>query len=72
MRAYDPRDGDAVVDLVVAAGMFGREEAGFLADGALHEGTTARPASWRTPRDGHGLASVLPHRPEEAADRPST
>ena len=69
MRAYDPRDGDAVVDLVVAAGMFGREEAGFLADGALHEGDDGATCLVEDAEDGHGLASVLLYRPEEAADR---
>ena len=69
MRAYVPGDGAAVVDLVVAAGMFGREEAGFLADGALDVGDDGATCLVEDAEDGTGLASVLFYRPEEAADR---
>ena len=69
MRPYTGDDGPAVVDLVVAAGMFSREEAGFLAEGVLEateDGTTCVVAD---AEDGQGLASVCFYRPEEAAER---
>jgi ribosomal protein S18 acetylase RimI-like enzyme len=69
MRAFLTEDGPAVVDLVVAAGMFSRDEAGFLAEGVLEpdgEGSTCYVAD---AGDGQGLASVLFYRPEDAADR---
>jgi ribosomal protein S18 acetylase RimI-like enzyme len=69
VRAYVPGDGAAVVDLVVAAGMFGREEAGFLADGALDVGDDGATCLVEDAEDGTGLVSVLFYRPEEAADR---
>ena len=67
LRTVTPEDGPAVVDLVVAAEMFTREEAGFL-DGALadDDGTTCLVED---ADDGNGLASVLLYRPEEAAHR---
>lgn len=69
LRAVTPRDGPRVIDLVVAARMFTRDEAAFLDDGALgpHEdGTTCLVED---ADDGRGLASVLLYRPEEAAER---
>ena len=66
MRPVTPEDGPAVIDLVVAAGMFTRDEAAFLGDALTADGTTC---SVEDPDDGHGLASVLLYRPEEAADR---
>ena len=68
MRAYTAADGPAVVDLVVAAGMFGREEAGFLAEGVLESGDGATCVV-EDADDGRGLASVLFYRPEDSADR---
>ncbi len=69
MRRYTSVDGDAVVDLVVAAGMFTREEAGFLAGGALDAGEDGATCLVDDAVDGQGLASVLYYRPEEAAER---
>lgn len=68
MRAFTPSDGSSVVDLVVAAGLFAREEAGFLADGAL-EPDGGSTCFVDEAQDGHGLASVLFYRPEDGADR---
>ncbi len=67
LRPLDPGDAPAVVDLVVAAGMFTRDDAGFLLE-ALEpvEGTTCLVED---ADDGAGLASVILYRPEEAADR---
>ena len=69
MRAYTAADGPAVVDLVVAAGMFGREEAGFLAEGVLESGDDGGTCVVEDAEDGRGLACVLFYRPEDAADR---
>ena len=69
MRRYTSDDGAAVVDLVVAAGLFTREEAGFLADGALDAGDDGATCFVEVAEDGQGLGSVLYYRPEEAADR---
>lgn len=69
MRSYTSNDGAAVVDLVVLAGMFTREEAGFLADGALDAGDDGATCFVEDAEDGHGLASVLYYRPEDATDR---
>lgn len=67
-RTPTPTDVPAVVDLVVAAGMFEREDAAFLAAALVprDDGTTClvEDAS-----DGRGLASIILYRPEEAADR---
>ena len=68
MRAYATTDGLAVVDLVVAAGMFSREEAGFLPDELL-PGDGGGTCLVEEAEDGQGLASALFYRPEEAADR---
>ena len=69
MRVYTPADGAAVVDLVVSAGMFSREEAGFLADGALDSDGEGATCFVEDADDGRGLASVVYYRPEEAAER---
>lgn len=69
MRAYAPADGSAVINLVVAAGMFSRDEAGFLAEGALDPDDDGATCFVDDAADGQGLASVLFYRPEEAADR---
>ena len=69
MRPFTAADGPAVVDLVVAAGMFSREEAGFLADGALEADEDGATCVVDDADDGRGLASVLFYRPEEAAER---
>lgn len=69
LRAFMPADGHAVVELVVAAGMFTREEAQFLAEGALEAGEDGSTCFVDDAPDGGGLASVLYYRPEEAADR---
>lgn len=69
LRAVTPEDGPGVVDLVVAAGLFARDDAAFLADGALlphDEGTTCLVED---ADDGRGLASIVLYRPEEAAER---
>ena len=67
LRTATPEDGPAVVDLVVAAGMFTRQEASFLEDVPRE----ADGVTWlvEDAEDGAGLASVLLYRPEEAADR---
>lgn len=69
VRVYAADDGAAVVDLVVAAGMFSRDEAGFLADGVLDAGDDGATCLVEDAEDGRGLASVLFYRPEDAADR---
>jgi ribosomal protein S18 acetylase RimI-like enzyme len=69
MRAYSPHDGPAVVDLVVAAGMFSRDEAGFLAEGVLEPDGEGSTCLVEDAADGQGLASVLFYRPEDASDR---
>ncbi len=69
MRNFTADDGPAVVDLVLAAGMFSREEAGFLAEGALGPHDDGTTCLVEEADDGQGLASVLLYRPEEAADR---
>jgi ribosomal protein S18 acetylase RimI-like enzyme len=69
VRVYTPADGAAVVDLVVSAGMFSREEAGFLADGALESDGDGAACFVEDADDGRGLASVVYYRPEEAAER---
>lgn len=69
MRDFIAGDGPAVVDLVVAAGMFSRDEAGFLAEGALEPGDDGTTCLVEDADDGQGLASVLFYRPEDAADR---
>lgn len=68
LRAVTPEDGPGVVGLVVAAGLFARDEAAFLADGALlpHDGTTCLVED---ADDGRGLASIVLDRPGEAAER---
>lgn len=68
LRTAAPEDGAAVVELVVAAGMFSVEEAGFLADELERQDEVS---TWlvEDAEDGRGLASVLLYRPEEAADR---
>ena len=68
MRDFTSDDGQAVVDLVVAAGMFSREEAGFLAAGALEQRDAGATCLVEDAADGQGLASVLFYRPEEASD----
>lgn len=68
LRTIRPDDIPSVVDLVVAAGMFAVEDAGFLHE-ALEpneDGTTCLVEDAPT---GAGLASVVLYRPEEAADR---
>lgn len=69
VRAFAPTDGAAVVDLVVAAGMFSRDEAGFLAEGALEPSGDGATCFVEDAKDGQGLASALFYRPEDAADR---
>jgi len=69
LRVVTPDDGSGVIDLVVAAGMFTRDEAAYLSEvvlGPHHDGTTCLVED---ADDGKGLASVLLYRPEEAADR---
>lgn len=68
MRDFTSDDGPAVVDLVVAAGMFSREEAAFLADGVLEQRDDGATCLVEDADDGQGLASVLFYRPEEASD----
>lgn len=67
VRAYTSADGTAVADLVVAAGMFTREEAGFLGEGVLEADDAT--CFVEDADDGKGLASVLFYRPEESSDR---
>ena len=69
MRYFTPPDGAAVIDLVVAAGMRNRDEAGFLAEGALEPNEGGAICFVQDASDGRGLASVLFYRPEDAADR---
>lgn len=69
MRDVTEADGPAVVDLVVAAGLFSREEAGFLEEGVLGPHSDGTTCVVEDADDGQGLASVLFYRPEEAADR---
>ena len=69
MRPFTAEDGPAVVDLVVAAGMFDRDEAAFLAEGALLPAGDGSTCLVEDADDGRGLAAVLFYRPEEAADR---
>jgi ribosomal protein S18 acetylase RimI-like enzyme len=67
LRRIMREDGPAVVELVVAAGMFTRAEAGLLDEALVPaEGTTCLVED---ADDGRGLASVVLYRPEEAADR---
>ena len=67
LRTSTPDDVAAVIDLVVAAGMFTQEEASFLADGPLDP--EAGTCLVEDAPDGAGLAAVVLHRPEEAAER---
>ena len=69
MRPYTSADGPAVVALVVSAGMFSQDEAGFLADGVLDADQNGGTCHVEDAEDGRGLASVLFYRPEESADR---
>jgi ribosomal protein S18 acetylase RimI-like enzyme len=69
LRAFMPTDGTAVVDLVVAAGMFELGEADFLAEGALESSDDGATCLVQDADDGRGLAAVLFYRPEDAADR---
>ncbi len=69
MRPFATQDGSAVVDLVVAAGMFTPDEAAFLAEGALEPDDEGSTCLVEDAEDGRGLASVVFYRPEEAADR---
>ena len=66
LRTFTPKDAPAVVDLVVAAGMFSREDAAFL-KGAL--GINDATCLVEDAEEGSELASVVLYRPEEAADR---
>ena len=67
LRPVTPQDSPAVVDLVVAAGMFTRDDAAFLGKAlGADDGSTCLVED---ADDGAGLASVLLYRPEEAADR---
>ena len=67
LRPVTDRDELAVVDLVVAAGMFTRDEAGLLHEALTPaEGTSCLVED---ADDGAGLAGVVLYRPEEAADR---
>jgi GNAT superfamily N-acetyltransferase len=69
VRPFATQDGSAVVDLVVAAGMFTPDEAAFLAEGALEPDDEGSTCLVEDAEDGRGLASVVFYRPEEAADR---
>lgn len=69
VRPFDPSDGTAVVDLVVVAGMFDRDGAAFLAEGALESTDDGATCVVGDAEDGRGLASVLFYRPEDAAER---
>lgn len=68
LRPITPEDIPAVVDLVVAAGMFTPEDAGFLGT-ALEPQEDGTTCLVEDAPGGAGLASVLLYRPEEAADR---
>ena len=67
LRTVTPEDGSAVVDLVVAAGMFSTDDAAFLEDALFAD--EAATCLVEDAEDGAGLAAVLLYRPEEAADR---
>lgn len=67
VRPVVPADVPAVVDLVVAAGMFTRDDAGFLLDALAPEESIT--CLVEDADDGPGLASVVLYRSEEAADR---
>lgn len=69
LRAATSEDAPDVIDLVVAAGMFTRDEAAFLSDGALEPNDDGTTFLVEDADDGRGLASVLLYRPEEAAER---
>lgn len=69
MRSFRSADGPAVIDLVVAAGMFTCEEASFLAEGALEPSDDGTTCVVEGADDAQGLASVVLYRPEDAADR---
>lgn len=69
MRTFTEADGTAVIDLVVAAGMFERDEAAFLAEDALLPDDDGSTCLVEDAKDGRGLAAVVFYRPEEAADR---
>lgn len=69
MRPYTSTDGPGVVALVVAAGMFSQDEAGFLAEGVLDADPDGATCCVEDAEDGRGLASVVFYRPEESADR---
>ena len=69
MRPFESGDGSDVVALVVAAGMFSKDEAAFLAEGALEDTDDGASCFVEDAEDGQGLASVLYYRPEDAADR---
>lgn len=69
MRTFTEADGTAVTDLFVAAGMFERDEAAFLAEGALLPDDDGSTCLVEDAKDGRGLAAVVFYRPEEAADR---
>ena len=66
LRTFTPGDGSGVVDLVVAAGMFTRDEAALFLDALVADEATCLVED---AEDGAGLAAVLLYRPEEAADR---
>lgn len=67
LRPLTREDGPAVLDLVVAAGMFTRDDVSMLAAALVSgEGSTCLVED---ADDGGGLASVVLYRPEEAADR---
>lgn len=67
MRDFTNEDGPAVVDLVVAAGLFNRNDSDFLMEGLA--GTAGTTCVVDEADDGRGLAAVVLYRPEEAADR---
>jgi ribosomal protein S18 acetylase RimI-like enzyme len=67
LRPVTSLDGSAVVELVVATGMFTRDEADFLNEVLVHAARTTFLVE--DADDGGGLASVVLYRPEEAADR---
>ena len=67
LRPVTAHDTPSVVDLVVAAGMFSREEAQFLHGALLPDGEGA--TCLVEDADDRGLASVVVYRPEEATDR---
>jgi ribosomal protein S18 acetylase RimI-like enzyme len=69
LRVVTPEDGRGVIDLVVAAGMFTRDEAAFLSEGVLGPHDDGTTCLVEDADDGKGLASVLLYRPEVAADR---